>query len=387
MVRSSSRSSIVVLVGLLAGCGGHSNGGAPGGSTDGGVDGSGNAQPEAGVDGGDDAGALSGQLIIEPDMGMTPVYDFISSAKKTLDMTMYELNDTTATGLLTTLHGNGVQVRVILDQNLEMSDNTEAYNTLSAAGVDVHWANPTYAATHQKTITVDGTTSLIMTLNFAAEEYKSSRDFATYDTDPTDVAAIEATFAADLANAAISPNTGDDLVWSPTNSEGSLVAFIKGAKSTLLVENEEMSEDEIVSALIAAQGRGVEVKVAMENSTDYASEFTQLVQSGVKLATYQHDALYIHAKAMVADYGTGSAAAFLGSENFSHASLTENRELGIITNKPAVLDGINTTLTSDFAGGTKYVPPDAGSVQPTPEAGVDADIDDASDGASPDAGD
>jgi phosphatidylserine/phosphatidylglycerophosphate/cardiolipin synthase-like enzyme len=302
-------------------------------------------------------------------------------------MTMYELNDTTATGLLTTLHSNGVQVRVILDQNLEMSDNTDAYNALNAAGVDVHWANPTYAATHQKTITVDGTTSLIMTLNFASEEYKSSRDFATYDTDPKDVAAIEATFAADLANAAITPSTGDDLVWSPTNAEGSLVAFIQGAKSTLLVENEEMGEDEIVYALTAAEGRGVAVKIAMENSTDYTSEFTQLVQSGVKLATYEHDALYIHAKVMVADYGTSTASAFLGSENFSHASLTENRELGIITSWPAVLDGINTTVTSDFAGGTTYVPPDAGSVQPTPEAGADADVDDASDAASPDAGD
>jgi phosphatidylserine/phosphatidylglycerophosphate/cardiolipin synthase-like enzyme len=131
----------------------------------------------------------------------------------------------------------------------------------------------------------------------------------------------------------------------------------------------------------------VSVKVAMENSTDYASEFTQLVEAGVKLATYQHSSLYIHAKAMVADYGTGTAAAFLGSENFSHASLTENRELGIITNRPAVLGGLNTTITSDFAGGTTYEPPDAGTVQPTPEAGVDADIDDASDGASPDAGD
>ena len=49
-----------------------------------------------------------------------------------------------------------MKVRVILDQNLEMSDNTTAYNALGAADVQVHWANPTYAATHQKTITVDG---------------------------------------------------------------------------------------------------------------------------------------------------------------------------------------------------------------------------------------
>src|SRR6202041_2892118 len=142
----------------------------------------------------------------------------------TIDMTMYELVDTTFTGLLTTAAANGVTVRVILDQNLEKTDNTPAYNTLSATTVQVHWADPTYAATHQKTITIDGTTSAIMSLNLAAEEYSTSRDFAVIPTDAADVAAIETTFAADFASTAITPPTGDDLVWSPTNAKSSLVA-------------------------------------------------------------------------------------------------------------------------------------------------------------------
>jgi phosphatidylserine/phosphatidylglycerophosphate/cardiolipin synthase-like enzyme len=390
MVRFRSRSSVVlVLAGALAACGGHSNDGAPGGE-DAGVDGSfTQAEGGAGEGGAEDGGVTSG-LIVEPDMGLTPVYDFIRSAKKTLDMTMYELDDTTVTGLLTTLAKNGVTVRVILDQNLEMSTNTTAYDALGAAGVQVHWANPTYAATHQKTITVDGTTSLIMTLNFASEEYKTSRDFAWFDSDAKDVAAIEATFAADLTNSAISPDTADDLVWSPTNSEGSLVAFIQSAKSTLLVENEEMGDGDIVSALVKAAERGVAVHVTMENSADYASEFTELVGAGVGLVTYQHASLYIHAKVMVADYGTASASAYLGSENFSNASLTENRELGIISRDATLVSGINTTVSSDFKGGTPYAPDAGTGTHPTPDASVDADTDDAedaSDAASPDAGD
>ena len=50
------------------------------------------------------------------------------------------------------------------------------------------------------------------TLNLAADEYSTSRDFAVVTNDPKDVAAIETTFAADLANASITPPTGDDLV-------------------------------------------------------------------------------------------------------------------------------------------------------------------------------
>src|SRR5580658_7854711 len=93
-------------------------------------------------------------LVTEPDQGLTPIYDFTSSAKKSIDMTMYELVDTTMTGILTKAAKAGVVVRVILDQNLEMMDNTPAYDALGAGGVQVHWANATYAATHQKTITV-----------------------------------------------------------------------------------------------------------------------------------------------------------------------------------------------------------------------------------------
>jgi phosphatidylserine/phosphatidylglycerophosphate/cardiolipin synthase-like enzyme len=57
---------------------------------------------------------------------------------------------------------------------------------------------------------------------------------------------------------------------------------------------------------------------------------------------------YVHAKAIVADYGTSAAKVFLGSENFSDNSLNHNRELGLIINDPAVLSGVESTFTADF---------------------------------------
>ena len=103
-------------------------------------------------------------------------------------------------------------------------------------------------------------------------------------------------------------------MWSPTNSETALLDLINGAKTSLLVENEEMSYDAIVSALTQAASRGVDVEVVMENSSSYQTEFTTLVNSGVKLATYEHASLYIHAKIILADYGTSGAQVFIGSE-------------------------------------------------------------------------
>ena len=311
----------------------------------------------------DDAGDGGLTLVTDPDQGMAWFNTLLGTAKTSIDMTMYELTDTTITGLLTQAAKNGVTVRVILDQNLEKTDNTPAYDTLNAAGVQVHWANPIYAATHQKTVTIDRTTSAIMTMNLTPVDYPTSRDFAVITSDPADVAAIETVFASDFAGAAITPPTGDDLVWSPTNSLSSLTGLIQGAKTSLWVENEEMGDDAIVSALSAAASRGVDVKVTMEDSRDYQTEFETLQAAGVGIATYEHAALYIHAKIIVADYGTSGARAFVGSENFSNASLTENRELGLVTPDPAILASLYTTLHSDYAGGTPFKPSDGGAAE------------------------
>ena len=317
-------------------------------------------------------------LITDPDQGMSWFSSFIGTAKTSIDMTMYELTDTSITALLTTAVTNGVTVRVILDQNLEMMDNTPAYEALTAGGVSVHWANPNYAATHQKTVTVDGATSAIMTMNLTPDDYPTSRDFAVITTDAADVAAIETVFAADFVNGSITPPTGDDLVWSPTNSQSALVGIIQGAQQSLDVENEEMGDSTIVSALSSAASHGIAVHVIMEDSRSYQSEFETLQAAGVALAMYEHAALYIHAKIIVADFGTAQAKAFLGSENFTNPSLNENRELGLITSNAGIMAGISTTLTSDFTGGKTYVP-DAGAPEEMPDGGADGALDSGSD--------
>jgi len=302
-------------------------------------------------------------LVTEPDQGLALIYNLITSAKSTLDMTMYELTDTEAEQLLAQSALAGVTVRLILDQNLEMSSNTAAYNYLSTHGVGVHWANPKYSATHQKTITVDGATTAIMTLNLTSQYYSTGRDFAVLEDDPIDIAAVQATFDADFVDSAITPANGDDLAWSPTNSQSAILNVINSAMRSLLVENEEMSDTNVINALLNAAGRGVLVQVAMTNTgNDYATEFNQLVAAGVGVHTYAATAsLYIHAKVILADYGSPGAQVFIGSENFSSASLTKNRELGLTLSDPAILQSIEAPLTSDFKGGMPWMGSTPGS--------------------------
>lgn len=301
-------------------------------------------------------GAITYTLLTEPDQGLQPIYTLLSSAKKSIDMTMYELSDNTVTGLLTSAVAKGITVRVILDQNNEKANNTTAYNTLTAGKVAVHWANPTYACTHQKTITIDATTSAIMTLNLTPEDYTTTRDFAVITNDPADVAAIETTFNADFTNATITPPTGDNLVWSPTNSRSALLGLINGATKSLLIAQEEMDDSGIEGALESALKRGVALTLVQENlKGEYSAALNTLKADGAQIAIYSsRTGYYIHAKTVLADYGTAQASLFVGSENFSTDSLNKNRELGLIFNDPGCMTGIYTAITTDYNNGTKF---------------------------------
>jgi phosphatidylserine/phosphatidylglycerophosphate/cardiolipin synthase-like enzyme len=301
----------------------------------------------------DAAGGLS--LIVEPGE-IVPIDTMLTSARHSLDMTMYELADPVAEADLATDAARGVDVRVVLDRNREQYANTPAYDYLSAHGVKVHWAPSSYEATHEKAVVVDagypGQAALIMTLNLTSRYYATTRDFAVVDHGPADVAAIASVFNADYAGDQSAPMpSGADLVWSP-GSEPALLALIGSARHSLAVENEEMANAHVVSALIAAAKSGVVTHVIMTDESAYRSNFSKLVAAGVDVHLYPDDssALYIHAKVIVIDAGTASEKAFVGSENFSTASMGYNRELGITTNDPAIVNQLAKTLGQDYDG-------------------------------------
>ena len=296
-------------------------------------------------------------LITEPDQGLTAIYNLIASAKKSIDMTMYELTDVTVMDAFAKAAAAGIAVRVILDQSgNETKTNTPAYNFLEKNKCGVHWSNPAYAVTHQKTITIDSATSAIMTLNLTPTDYKTTRDFAVITNNAADVAAIETTFNADFTNAKITPPTGENLVWSPTNSSSALLALINGAAKSLLISQEEFGDQPIIAAVVAALKRGVAVTLVQENmNNQYNATLTTLKTAGAKIATYSSQkGHYIHAKTVLADYGTAAAKMFVGSENFTNPSLTENRELGLIFSDQACMAGVSAAITADFNGGTPF---------------------------------
>ncbi|MGQ4417482.1 phospholipase D-like domain-containing protein [Streptomyces sp. SAS_269] len=283
------------------------------------------------------------------------IYDFINSATTSLDMTMYELEDTTAVNDLIALKNKGVTVRVVLDRQHKTA-NGSAYNALNSAGVGVVWSPSSFVYTHQKTITVDGVKSLIMTGNLTSQYYTTSRDYGVFDDDTRDVASIEKVFNADYGGTSITPTDGDHLLWSPTDSRNRLLSVINGTTTKLDVEELEFSDSTVVNAIVARAKAGVAVRVVLENPSNYSSQVSSIKAAGGKVVGYSDpNGFYIHAKAMVADYGLSTQRVEAGSMNLSSNSLNNNRELGIILTGTGVAQPtattVETTFDSDYAGG------------------------------------
>jgi cardiolipin synthase len=299
--------------------------------------------------------AATGPLITEPGAGFSPVYQLIRRARHRIDMTMYELEDTTAEHALGAAARRGVRVRVVLDQR-EKSTNSAAHQYLAAHHVKVAWSSPRFEYTHQKTVVIDHSAAIIMTANLTRKYYATSRDFLVIDKVPADISAIVRVFSADFSHRAIRPGDGRDLVWSPTDSQRQLLALIGSARSSLRVYSEEMGDSTVVDALIRAARRGVSVRVCGENSDgEYDSNFTQLTRGGVHVSYYSSPSgFYIHGKVVEADYGTRYARMFVGSENFSSTSLNRNRELGLIMGGHAALAAMARTFATDFRNGKHW---------------------------------
>lgn len=292
-------------------------------------------------------------FVFDQSSGEQPtIYDFINSATSSLDMTMYELEDTTVESDLVNLEAAGVTVRVILDQ-AEQSKNQTAYDTLTNGGVSVAWSSTSFVYTHQKTITVDDSTSMILSGNLTSQYYSTGRDYGVIDTDSSDVSAIEDVFNADFDGSSITPGDGDDLLWSPTDSQTRLLSVVNGATSTLDIEEEELSDSALVNAVVAKAEAGVAVRVVVEDPSSWTSAVDKIKAAGGSVVGYSGSTgLYIHAKAVVADYGLSDAAVEVGSMNWTSNSLNNNRELGIILNDTGVESVIETQFNSDFSGGT-----------------------------------
>lgn len=309
------------------------------------------------------------QLYVMPDAGTSPILQAIRVAQRSIHMEMYLLMpggvDQAVLDALVAKARAGVDVSVILDGSTNdypeppscqppanpARMNQPAYDALAAAGAHVRWSSTRFRFTHQKSMVIDGEVAYVMTMNLSSSAFTRNREYVVGDQVGADVAETERIFQADWADRAYTP-VDPHLVVSPTNSRSRIIGLIDGAKQSVTLEVEYLTDAQVLSHLAARQKAGVTVTAmlsyqAKDPCSGYdanAKELAALQKAGITRVAFPQ-ALTMHAKAILVD-GTH---AYIGSENFTSNSLDGNRELGILVDDPLVIQPLAATLAKDWA--------------------------------------
>ena len=152
------------------------------------------------------------------------------------------------------------------------------------------------------------------------------------------------------------PLSVPNLIWSPIDASDRLTTLIQGARHTIDATTELLDDPYLESALIAAVGRGVKVRLILPEvprEADSNAAGIALLSGGgvsvrVSVGTFPlAGALpYMHAKTMVVD----GRIAYLGSIDLQTASTsTWTRELGVHFRQPRLIAQLHAQFLADWA--------------------------------------
>jgi cardiolipin synthase len=287
-------------------------------------------------------------LIVGPDDGTGAILNAMSTARRSVLLEMYMLTAPAALMALLSAHDAGCQVRVLLEPAPygDATANQFAFSTLAAAGIDVRWFNVRGGLVHAKLLLIDGVTAYILTLNLTAAGLAGNREYAVADANPADVGWATAIWNADAIGAdagLVPPDTR--LVVSPINARARLGAAIDGARTSITIEIEEISDDDFVTRLVRARARGITVTVVTPAENMSAGTILALARMASAGITVRELASpVVHAKAMVID----GRRFYVGSVNFTRASLDDNREFGMLSD-----DAVGAVAAADAVGAAR----------------------------------
>lgn len=278
-------------------------------------------------------------FFVEPEAGIRPVIGALEGAKESIDLVVYLLSDDRIISALKRAQDRSVKVRVMVESHPYggFKGNRKSYDKLKQLGIDVRYTPNRFRFTHEKAFIVDHRLALITTANFTRSAFSKNREYGYFDHVPQEVREIEGIFDADWKDEPYAPRESR-LVVSPTNARQKLLALIRSANKSLLMQGETISDREVIAAIADRQAAGVEVMVQVEENRD----LDKLLKAGIRAKKYP--GTYLHAKAIVAD-GT---RAYMGSENFTSNSLNNNRELGILLEDPQLVGILGSVMRSDW---------------------------------------
>ncbi len=357
--------------------------------------------------------------IISPDDGPGRILSFLGSAQSSIHAAVYTLTSEALAAVLADRARHGVRVRVLLEAS--PVGGVEDFESrlvagLAGAGAEVRWLSggadvvKRYRYLHAKYAVVDGEGILVSSENFGESGFPSgdqsgNRGWSVLVQDPELARALRDVFDEDFdpRRRDSVPARGDPAValgpppdvapWSwgagsccrsarlvigpdTTLAEDGLPSLLDSARERLRIEAFYLEDtwgdrpNPLLELAFAAAHRGVDVRILLDGggwSTEEQADGNEDVASRVNArARAERVALEVrllkpggriervHNKGAVVD----GRAALVSSMNWARGSATENREIGILLEDPAVASRFGAVFDADWDGRSTE-PPDS----------------------------
>jgi len=302
--------------------------------------------------------------LVMPDDGVTPVLDFIRSAKDTLLVKQFSFTDPDILHEIIEAHNRGVVIHVMLNERRpdRRQENLDFRKKLEDVGISVSWTNPHYRYSHEKTMVADGERALISTFNLNPKHFVHTRDYGVIINSTPEVADIIACFTADWMGTGFNPAPETNLFWSGHNSRLKTLEFLDSATQTIDIQHPKLVDTTIIERLLEAYGRGVKIRFlcgGKKGLSDYTlrdtlASFRLLKKFGIPVFRI-NNGLRLHTKFILVDGKLG----LISSMNLCRNSFEHRREIGMFFKKCHALDRFRETFEKDWGTGIPWDIPDA----------------------------
>lgn len=273
------------------------------------------------------------KLIVQPGDGTAPLLRAIKQAKKSIEIVIFRFDQTEIEHALEDAAQRGVFVHALIaftnrggEKNLRRLEMR-----FLEKGITVARTADDLVRYHGKMMLVDGKELYLLTYNFTHLDTERSRSFGIVTKNRDLVQEASRLFQCDTKRQAYKARC-DKLVVSPVNARQRLAAFIKGAKSELLIYDVDLADKEIMRVLEDRCQAGVKTRIIGH------------VARSKQLTARVFRRMRLHTRVVIRD----CKQAFLGSQSLRKLELDARREIGIIVNNAKIVSSLATVFEDDW---------------------------------------
>lgn len=272
--------------------------------------------------------------IVQPRDGIKPLLKAITTAKRSVEATIYRADRLEIEQALVEAARQGIDVHILTTTtNRDDAKNLRRLETrLLDSGVRVSQTAEQLVRYHNKMMIIDRRVLYLLTFNFTFLDIHHSRSIGIVTDERSAVDDAVRVFEAD-ANRSIERPILERLVVSPLNAREIITDFIQRARHKLLVYDGRLNDARIIRVLERKARAGTTVKV-----------IGKIDRRARDIDVRAMPELLLHAQAIIRD----DEAIFIGSQSLRKPELDDRREVGIIAADPTVVKHFRVMFELDW---------------------------------------